>query len=350
MPLGHRSTQQTYRAAGVNLKAADEIVRRIRQSARSTFSKQVLSEIGSFGAFYSAAFKEYEHPVLVSSIDGVGTKLKIAAKVGRHDTIGEDLVNHCVNDILVCGARPLFFLDYIGAGKLSQAVIGAVLHGIVKACKENQCSLVGGETAEMPGLYHGGDYDVVGAIVGVAEKGDLLDGGRVRAGDHLLALPSTGLHTNGYSLARKVLLGKYHINDFHKELGTTIGAALLATHRSYLKPIGTLQKSIVVHAMSHITGGGIVGNTTRVVPARLSLKVDWRSWRRPAIFDLIQRIGNVSEREMRRVFNLGVGIVIILGQEDSSRAIALLRKTGERPFIIGCVERRQQSSRRGFLC
>jgi phosphoribosylformylglycinamidine cyclo-ligase len=340
MPLGHRSTQQTYATAGVNLKAADEIVRRVKQSARLTFSKQVLSEVGSFGAFYNAAFKGYKHPVLVSSIDGVGTKLKVAAKIGRHDTVGEDLVNHCVNDILVCGARPLFFLDYVGAGRLSQAVTGAVLSGIVKACRENECSLVGGETAEMPGVYRSGDYDLVGAIVGVAEKGDLLDGERVRAGDLLLALPSTGLHTNGYSLARKVLLRKYHLNHFHKDLGATIGSALLATHRSYLKPISTLQKSVVVHAMSHITGGGIVGNTTRVVPSPLSLRIDWKAWRRPPIFDLIQRIGNVPEREMRRVFNLGVGIVIIVGQEDSRRAIALLRRFGERPFIIGRVEKK----------
>jgi len=340
MPLGYRSTHQTYKTAGVSLKAADEIVRRIKRNARSTFSKQVLSEIGSFGAFYDAAFREYKHPVLVSSIDGVGTKLKVASKVGRHDTIGEDIVNHCVNDILVCGARPLFFLDYLGSGRLSQAVIIAVLRGIVRACKENQCSLVGGETAEMPGLYRGRDYDLVGAIIGVAERRDLLDGQRVRVGDHLLALPSTGLHTNGYSLARKVLFGKYHVNDFQEELGTTIGTALLATHRSYLKPVSTLRKSIVVHAMSHVTGGGIVGNTLRVLPSRLSLKIEWDSWKRPAIFDLIQRIGKVSEREMRRVFNLGVGIVIIIAQEDSSRALALLRRFGEQPFIIGHVLKR----------
>jgi len=350
MPLGYRSIHQTYKNAGVSLKAADEIVRRIKLNARATFSKQVLSEIGSFGAFYDATFDGYKHPVLVSSIDGVGTKLKVASKVGRHDTIGEDLVNHCVNDILVCGARPLFFLDYLGAGKLSGAITSAVLHGIVKACKENQCSLVGGETAEMPGVYRGDEYDLVGAIVGVAERGDLLDGRKVRAGDQLLALPSTGLHTNGYSLARKVLLGRYRVSDFHKDLGTTIGAALLATHRSYLKPVGALRESTSIHAMSHITGGGIVGNTIRVLPPHLSLKIDWDSWKRPAIFNLIQRTGNVSEREMRRVFNLGVGIVIILGQKDSSRAITVLRRLGEDPFIIGYVEKRKQSRRGGFQC
>jgi phosphoribosylformylglycinamidine cyclo-ligase len=335
----YRSIHQTYKTAGVNLKAADEIVRRIKRNARSTFSKQVLSEIGSFGAFYDAAFVGYKHPVLVSSIDGVGTKLEVASKIGRHDTIGEDLVNHCVNDILVCGARPLFFLDYLGAGKLSQAVTSAVLHGIVKACRENRCSLVGGETAEMPGLYRDSDYDLVGAIVGVAERSDLLDGRKVRAGDRLLALPSTGLHTNGYSLARKVLLGRYRVDDFHKELGVTIGAALLATHRSYVKAVSALRESISVHAMSHITGGGIVGNTVRVIPARLSLKIDWGSWTRPAIFNLIQRTGNISEREMRRVFNLGVGLIIVVGQKDSRRAIGVLRSVGEQPFIVGHVEK-----------
>jgi len=233
----------------------------------------------------------------------------------------------------------LFFLDYLGAGKLSQAVTSAVLHGIVKACKENQCSLVGGETAEMPGLYRDSDYDLVGAIVGVAERSDLLDGRKVRAGDHLLALPSTGLHTNGYSLARKVLLGRFLVNDFHKELGMTVGAALLATHRSYLKPVSTLRDSIPIHAMSHITGGGIVGNTIRVIPAHLSLNIDWSSWKRPAIFNLIQRTGNISEREMRRVFNLGVGVVIVIGQKDSRGAISVLRSVGEQPFIIGYVEK-----------
>jgi phosphoribosylformylglycinamidine cyclo-ligase len=340
MPLAYRSARQSYKAAGVNLRAADEIVRRVKRSARSTFSKHVLSEIGVFGAFYDATFSEYKHPVLVSSIDGVGTKLKVAAQTGRHDSIGEDLVNHCVNDILVCGARPLFFLDYVGAGKLSEDVTGEVLGGIVKACKENQCSLIGGESAEMPGLYHDGEYDLVGAIVGVAERRNLLDGRRIRAGDCLLALPSTGLHTNGYSLARKVLRGKYDINRFREELGTTVGAALLATHRSYLKPVSVLQRAVDIHAMAHITGGGIVGNIARLLRTRLTLKIDWTAWKRPAIFTLIQNAGNVSEREMRRVFNLGVGLVMILAQGESSKAITVLKRMGEQPFVIGTVGRR----------
>lgn len=342
MPLRHRSSQQTYRAAGVDLKAATEIVRRISRSARSTFSRDVLSDIGSFGAFYDARFDGYKSPVLVSSIDGVGTKLKIAAMLRRHDTIGEDLVNHCVNDILVCGARPLFFLDYIGVGKLSPTVTSAILRGIVKGCKENNCSLVGGETAEMPGLYRRGEYDLVGAIVGVAERRSLLHGWKVRARDVLLGLPSTGLHTNGYSLARQVLLRKYRVNDFVEELGTTIGSALLATHRSYLKPVTALSKSIDIHGMAHITGGGLVENTTRALRPGLSLRIDWDGWKRPAIFNLIQKVGNVLEREMRRVFNLGVGLVIILGRNDLSKAIALLRRFGEQPFIVGHVEKKSE--------
>ena len=342
MPLRHRSSQQTYRAAGVDLKAATEIVRRISRSARSTFSRDVLSDIGSFGAFYDARFDGYKSPVLVSSIDGVGTKLKIAAMLRRHDTIGEDLVNHCVNDILVCGARPLFFLDYIGVGKLSPTVTSAILRGIVKGCKENNCSLVGGETAEMPGLYRRGEYDLVGAIVGVAERRSLLHGWKVRARDVLLGLPSTGLHTNGYSLARQVLLRKYRVNDFVEELGTTIGSALLATHRSYLKPVTALSKSIDIHGMAHITGGGLVENTTRALRPGLSLRIDWDGWKRPAIFNLIQKVGNVLEREMRRVFNLGVGLVIILARNDLSKAIALLRRLGEQPFIVGHVEKKSE--------
>ena len=340
MALPYRSFQQTYKGAGVDLRTADEIVRLVKRDARSTFSKAVLSEIGAFGAFFDASFNGYKHPVLVSSIDGVGTKLKVAAKVGRHDTIGEDLVNHCVNDILVCGARPLFFLDYIGAGKLSPAVTSKVLSGIVRACKMNGCALVGGETAEMPGLYRNGDYDLVGAIVGVAEKDNLYDGRRVRAGDLLLALPSTGLHTNGYSLARKVLFRKYQVSDRVDELGTTIGASLLAVHRSYLDPILALRKSVDIHAMAHITGGGIVGNSLRVLPKDLSLSIDWQGWQRPAIFDLIQKVGNVPEVEMRRVFNLGVGLVIILSKDDANKAIRVLRQLGEEPFVIGHVSRK----------
>ena len=340
MGLERKRFPQTYKDAGVDIRAADGVVRRIRRSARSTFSKEVLSQIGSFGAFYDARFRGYKNPVLVSSIDGVGTKLKIAARMGEHSIVGEDLVNHCVNDILVCGARPLFFLDYIGIGKLSPTVTSAILRGIVKACKENHCSLVGGETAEMPGVYTDGEYDLVGAIVGIAERDNLLDGKKVRAGDQILALSSTGLHTNGYSLARRVLLAKYRLAQWIDALGSTVGEALLAVHRSYLKPISVQSRSVDIHAMAHITGGGIEGNTTRVLPKGPSLRIDWKAWDRPPIYSLIQKVGNVPESDMRRTFNLGVGLVIILSNRAVDKCMATLRKLGERPFIIGEVEKK----------
>jgi phosphoribosylformylglycinamidine cyclo-ligase len=340
-----RKLSHTYRAAGVDLRSADEFVRRLRRSARATFRSEVLSEIGAFGGFFDARFRGFKHPVLVSSIDGVGTKLKVAAKVGRHDTVGEDLVNHCVNDILVCGAQPLFFLDYLGIGRLSPSIAAEILDGIIRACRKNACALIGGETAEMPGLYRRGEYDLVGTIVGVAERNELLDGSRVREGDQLVALPSSGLHTNGYTLARRVLFPKYRVDDSVDELGTTIGTALLTIHRSYLGAITLLRRSVSIHAMAHITGGGIHGNAMRVVPARLTIRIDWNCWKRPPIFQLIQRVGRISESEMRRVFNLGVGIVFILARKDVRRAFECLQKAGEKPFVIGEIVRAAGSER-----
>ena len=242
--------------AGVDIQAGDEFVSRIKEKVRSTFSKSVLTDIGAFGAFYNASFSGFREPVLVSSVDGVGTKLKIAFLMEKHDTIGEDLVNHCVNDIAVCGARPLFFLDYFATGKLLPQVAEEVVNGMVKACVENGCSLVGGETAEMPGFYRDNEYDIAGTIVGVAEKKKIFDGRNVKAGDMLIGLPSTGLHTNGYSLARSVLLEKFEVDDFVDELGMRLGDALLAVHRSYLKTILAVSASADVHGFAHITGGG----------------------------------------------------------------------------------------------
>lgn len=334
----YRSIPQTYKSAGVDIDAAEEFLGRVKREVRTTFSKEVLSDIGAFGGFYDARFRSYKQPVLVSSIDGVGTKLKVAAMMGRHSSVGEDLVNHCVNDILVCGARPLFFLDYIAVGKLSPRMTSDILRGIVKACKENHCALIGGETAEMPGVYREGEYDLVGAIVGVAERGELLDGRKVRQGDQLIALPSTGLHTNGYSLARKVLFRRFHVDDFVKELGAKLGDALLRVHRSYLKPISSLSKSVNIHAMAHITGGGIAANTKRVVPRRMRLKIDWDAWERPAIFRMIQEIGNIPESNMRQTFNLGVGLVIIVGKQETEKALRKLKRLGEQPFVIGHVK------------
>lgn len=292
-----------------------------------------------FGAFYEASFRTFKRPVLVSSIDGVGTKLKIAFALRRYSTVGEDLVNHCVNDVAVCGATPLFFMDYFATGKLSPRVAAEVISGFVHACRQNSCSLVGGETAEMPGLYRRGEFDIAGAIVGVVEKDKIVDGRRIRAGDILIGVRSSGLHTNGYSLARKVLLPRFSLRRRLHELGTSPGRALLAVHRSYLSPIQRLMEKDIVKGMSHITGGGIVGNTMRIIPKGLAIAVDWKSWQRPAIFSLIQRTGNVPENDMRRTFNLGIGLIFIVSSHDAGKAVALLRRHREHPTVMGEVVR-----------
>jgi phosphoribosylformylglycinamidine cyclo-ligase len=298
----------------------------------------VLTDIGMFGAFYRADFKGIKKPVLVSSVDGVGTKLKIAIMMNRHDNIGQDLVNHCVNDILVCGAKPLFFLDYYATGKLSPDVAEQVILGFVKACKENGCALIGGETAEMPGMYSMDDYDVAGTIVGIVDEKKIVHGKRIKKGDVLIGLPSTGLHTNGYSLARRVLLNKFELDVSLDELGKTLGEALLAIHRSYLPSVHPMLNSPIskyIHGLSHITGGGIEGNTMRVVPDGLTLKVDWNAWERPAIFNLIQHVGEVPEEDMRRTFNLGVGLILLVDRRGVESVLSALRRKKEKPFLMG---------------
>lgn len=329
--------RQTYRAAGVNIEAGEEVVRKIKKKVRRTFSKEVLKDIGLFGAFYEANFGGYKKSVLVSSVDGVGTKLKIAFLMDKHETIGQDLVNHCVNDIAVCGAKPLFFMDYFASSKLKPHVAVQVIEGFVKACKQNGCALIGGETAEMPGFYRENEYDIVGTIVGVVEKEKIFDGRKVRAGDVLIALPSTGLHTNGYSLARAVLFERHDVDDFINELGMELGDALLAIHRSYLKAIAAVSDLSATHGFAHITGGGIIGNTSRILPRNLRLKIDWDSWERQPIFRLIQKEGNISEEEMRQTFNLGVGLVIIASKTSVDEVIERLKRKGEKPFIVGEV-------------
>jgi len=328
----------TYKESGVDIQAGENLVDRIKKPIRSTFNRNVLADIGMFGAFYRANFKGIKKPILVSSVDGVGTKLKIAIAMNRHNTVGQDLVNHCVNDILSCGAKPLFFLDYYATGKLSPAVAEQVVLGFVKACKENGCALIGGETAEMPGMYGTNDYDIAGTIVGVVDETKVLNGKKVVKGDVLIGLPSTGLHTNGYSLARQVLLSKFSLNTYVDELNRTVGDALLAVHRSYQPSIYPLiQQSIGrgIHGLSHITGGGIEGNTRRVVPKKLRLSVDWYSWDRPVIFDLIQRIGKVPEEDMRRTFNLGIGLIMIVDHKNADKIITALEKKNEKPFVMG---------------
>ncbi len=327
----------TYRDAGVDIAAGDETVDRIKGLVRQTFTPGVLADIGAFGGFFELP-SGYQAPVLVSSIDGVGTKLKVAVRAGQHDTVGQDLVNHCVNDIAVCGARPLFFLDYFGTGRLDPDVAEQIVSGFVAACKENGCALVGGETAEMPGIYDDGDYDLAGCIVGIVERDGVVDGSRVEAGDVLLALPSTGLHTNGYSLARAVLFEHFEVDDRPDELGgESVGEALLRVHRSYLDAIQALIADDLAHGFAHITGGGIEGNTSRIVPDGLGLEIDWDSWNRPAIFNLIGRLGEVPEEDMRSTFNLGAGLVAVVPPEKRAHAIAVWDAMGETPFEIGHV-------------
>jgi phosphoribosylformylglycinamidine cyclo-ligase len=328
----------TYRDAGVDIQAGEETVDRIKGLVRQTFTPGVLADIGAFGGFFALDKAAYDAPVLVSSIDGVGTKLKVAVLAGRHDTVGQDLVNHCVNDIAVCGARPLFFLDYLGTGRLKPDVAEQIVRGFVAACKENGCALIGGETAEMPGIYSDDDYDLAGCIVGVVERDGVLDGSRVAAGDVLLGLPSTGLHTNGYSLARAVLFEHFDVEDRPEELGgETVGEALLRVHRSYLDAIQALVADDLAHGFAHITGGGLEGNTNRIVPDGLRLDVDWDAWDRPAIFDLIQRLGDVPEDDMRSTFNLGIGLVAVVPEAKVEQAVAAWEAMGEAPVVIGRV-------------
>ena len=328
----------TYKEAGVDIDAGEEAVRRIKGHVRSTFTPGVLTDVGAFGGLFALDAGQYRDPVLVSSMDGVGTKLKVAQRVGRHDTVGRDLVNHCVNDIAVCGARPLFFLDYFAAGQLNPDVVEAVVKGFAAACRENGCALIGGETAEMPDLYARGDYDLAGTVVGVVERDGIVDGSAVRAGDVLLGLPSTGLHTNGYTLARKVLFGRFVAGDTPDALGgETVAEALLRVHRSYLDAVQALIAEGLAHAFAHVTGGGLEGNTMRVVPDGLALAVDWGAWTVPPLFRLIEEVGEVPESDMRRTFNLGVGLVAVVSEADRDRALAVLGALGEPAFEVGRV-------------
>jgi phosphoribosylformylglycinamidine cyclo-ligase len=327
----------TYREAGVDIDAANLLVQRIKARVRSTFTPNVIGDLGMFGAFYRASFRGLKRPVLVTSVDGVGTKLNIAFAMNRHDTVGQDLVNHCVNDILVCGARPLYFVDYFAMGKLLPDVGEQVLTGFVQACKENGCALIGGETAEMPGLYAEGEYDLAGTIVGVVDQTKILNGRKVKRGDVLIGLPSTGLHTNGYSLARHVLLKRFSLSDRIDGLKGTLGETLLTVHRSYYRSIYPLISAGRVNALSHVTGGGIVENTMRVVPKGLALNIDWHAWERPAIFTLIQRTGDVPEDDLRRTLNLGIGMVLIVPCGGADRVMRSLQRRGERPVVIGEV-------------
>ncbi len=325
----------TYKEAGVNIQAADNALERIKSLAKSTFNKNVLHGIGLFGAFYKIDLNKWKNPVIVSSVDGVGTKIKIAIMLNKHDTIGQDLVNHCVNDIAVCGAEPQFFLDYIAFGKLIPEKVEQIIKGFSIACKENNVALIGGETAEMPGFYAEDEYDVAGTIIGLVEQEKIINGNNVEKGDLLIGFASNGLHTNGYSLARKVLLNKFKLDEKIDEIDNLLGDELLRIHKSYLNIIKLLKDNIPVKAFSHITGGGIIDNTKRVIPEGLNMKIDWNAWERPAIFHLIQQSGNVPEDEMRDVFNLGIGLIAIANKNDVDRIINLSKSIGETCFVIG---------------
>lgn len=328
-----------YEEAGVSIKTGDETVDRIKEYVKSTFNKSVLTDIGLFGAFFQPDLSKYKEPVFVSSVDGVGTKLKIAIDLNRHDTIGQDLVNHCVNDIAVCGAEPLFFLDYMAFGKLNSSVASEIVKGFSIACKENGCALIGGETAEMPGVYQKEDYDLAGTIVGIVEKSEIIKGDKISAGDVLIGVPSTGLHTNGYSLARKVLLEKYKLDQKIPSLNKTLGEELLSIHKSYLQLIKVLKRKVDVKGLSHITGGGIIGNTKRILPEGLRLNIDWSNWEVPSIFKLIQTTGEISEDEMREVFNMGIGLVIVIPKKKVSAALKLANEVAEQFIVIGEVDK-----------
>ncbi|HEY9281884.1 MAG TPA: phosphoribosylformylglycinamidine cyclo-ligase, partial [Pyrinomonadaceae bacterium] len=329
----------TYSDAGVSIDAANRAVERIKESARRTFNARTLSEIGSFGGMFDGAFPALRAPVLVASADGVGTKLKVAFDTNVHDTVGRDLVNHCTNDILVQGARPLFFLDYVATGKLAPETIAAVVEGCARGCRENGCVLLGGETAEMPGFYAEGEYDLAGFIVGVVDREKVIDGKRIEPGDAVLALPSVGLHTNGYSLARKLFfeVAGYRADTRLEELGMTAGEALLMPHVSYLRSLEGLLDGGALKGLAHVTGGGLVDNVPRILPEGASVEIRRGSWPPLPVFALLERLGNVAEAEMYRTFNMGVGMVVVCAAGDAAGVCSHVRAHGSDCYEIGRV-------------
>jgi phosphoribosylformylglycinamidine cyclo-ligase len=337
----------TYADAGVDLERGERAKERIKFLAQKTFNRNVLGGIGGFGAFFRLDLQRWKNPILVSSADGVGTKLKVAFELGLHHTVGADLVNHCVNDIAVQGAVPLFFLDYLATGKLDPDVIESVVSGVADACRANGCALIGGETAQMPGFYADGEYDLAGFIVGAVDREKIITGAAIKAGDVLIGLPSTGLHTNGYSLARKLLfeVGRYKPTQYVTAIKEKAGAALMKTHRSYLSVIQKLVTGGFTSGMAHITGGGITENLPRILPKALTAQVEIGSWPVPLIFDHLRQLGNVSQEEMMRTFNMGIGLIAVIPAAKFTRAKNLLDRAEEKFYVIGRVakgERRVQ--------
>lgn len=332
---------QTYAAAGVDIDAGARAVELMKEAVRSTHGPEVLAGIGAFGGLFDAsALAGMKHPVLCASTDGVGTKTQVAAKMQRWNTIGHDLVNHCVNDILVQGARPLFFMDYVAADRIDPQQVAAIVEGIAATCRENSCALLGGETAEMPGVYHAGQIDLAGTIVGVVERDEINDGCAVCVGDSLIGLPSSGLHTNGYSLARRVL-GEIDWTEKRNDLGSSIGEALLEIHRCYRQPISKLREAgITIKGLAHITGGGIADNLRRVLPPGVSAEVRRGTWAPLPIFELIQRTGKVSDEEMFRAFNMGIGMIAVVAAREAPRVLEILN--GEAREIGKIIEGHQE--------
>ncbi len=333
------SAPETYAGAGVDIAAGDRAKERIKELAKSTATLGVLGGVGGFGGLFQLDVERFPEPVLVSSADGVGTKLKLAFATGVHGTVGADLVNHCVNDVAVQGATPLFFLDYLATGRLAPEVVAEVIGGIAGACRENGCALIGGETAQMPGFYADGEYDLAGTMVGVVSRRKLITGKGIRPGDALLGLPSTGLHTNGYSLARKLLLDTagYRLDEHVPALGGRVGEVLLATHRSYLKPMEALAEAGLVAGMAHITGGGITENLPRVLPPGCAAEVLLGSWPVLPVFEHLRELGSVADDEMFRTFNMGVGLVCVVPSARLGQAEQTLRRMGELFFQIGAI-------------
>lgn len=329
--------QFTYKDSGVDIKAGEELVNSIKGVVKQTHGDAVLSNIGGFGGFFRPDLSGFNKPVFVSSVDGVGTKLIVAFKAGKYDTVGQDLVNHCVNDIAVCGATPLFFLDYFSTGKLDQQVGYEVIKGFATACKQNGVALIGGETAEMPDIYSDGEFDLAGTIVGIVDEHKIINGSGIKEGNVLLGFKSSGLHTNGYSLARKVLFSKYQVDEFVEELGCTIGEELLKVHRSYLPLISALKELPGVQGFSHITGGGIVGNTKRILPEGLALDINWNAWEYPAVYKLIQTVGNVPAEDMQATFNLGIGLIAVVDPDSSTLIKKKAEELGEEVIEVGKV-------------
>jgi phosphoribosylformylglycinamidine cyclo-ligase len=334
--------QKAYAAAGVDIDLGNQVKATLPQLLASTHRREVLGGVGGFGGLFALDTKQFRQPVLVSSMDGVGTKLKIAFAMNRHDTVGQDLVNHCVNDIAVFGAEPLFFLDYIGAGRLERRIFTGLISGFARACAENHCALIGGETAQMPGFYREGEYDLSGTIVGVVEKSRLLDGREIKPGDAVIGLASSGLHTNGYSLARKIFFGKMRLKPraFVPELGNTIGDELLKVHVSYGPLVRKLlQKRAGVRGLAHITGGGFVDNIPRVLPKKCDVVIHKGSWDVPPVFQLIAARGGVEEKELYQVFNMGIGMIVIVAGDKADAALRFIRAQKQAAWLIGGVAR-----------